>query len=98
MSVGRFLKYSFVAAAAVLGATTSVYAADPAVQQPVAFEQPDTQLASAVQPQDGLHKDKRWPKFAECINNTGTQDEFVSCLRTAFLADGTGTQVALLQH
>lgn len=107
MSVGHNVKFLVVALSVTFGAATGAYSEDAVKAQPAAFSQaaapeaaPAAKLADAVAvpSNDGLHSDKRWPQMADCINNTASQDQFVSCLRTAFLADGTGAEVALLQR
>jgi hypothetical protein len=103
MSVGRNFKFYMVSLAAVVVSGTAAFADEQSpVVQPAVISQasvtPAVQanLVVAGLEQDGLHQDSRWPLFANCINNTGSPDEFTACLRTAFLADSTGTELALL--
>lgn len=103
MSVGRSIKICMVSFAAVVATMTAAFADDQSpVAQPAVISQASAapadqgNLVVASLEQDGLHQDSRWPLFANCINNTASPDEFTACLRNAFLADSTGTELALL--
>lgn len=98
------LAYLACTGAALLLAAPHAVAADRTGTQLAALSnmssapaQSQSQIAAAPGlGQDGLHADRRWPQFANCVNNTVSRQEFVSCLRTAYLSDGTGTELALL--
>ena len=103
MSGGCNFKSSMIALSATFAIATGASAESQSQPAPAVFGQPavsqaapSSQIVIASLEQDGLHQDARWPLFSNCVNNTASQDEFLTCLRSAFMTDSTGTELALL--